>query len=380
MINSFCTEVLDCIPSSVFIFNKNLKTLLCNKSFKNIFFPKQDEFSIGGSIGCANMLTEKCICGKGKYCRTCLLNVLISEAVNKNIKITDKIIDKKVFCKDKEKNYRIKLNLTPLEGGLYCCVMDEITEILSKDVKYFNKKLNKDFERAKTIQSLMLPKKDTLKPLADFAFFYKQNYLVGGDLLDVYKFDDINYGGYIADVAGSGISAGMLTVYMHENYPKDVFSPAKALEVFAQKFNSLNLPDESYITALSFSVDTKNKKLYLCNAGHNTPAIIKKKNNAKTFFMPGNTVSNWYEGIDFNDECIDYQKGDMLILMTDGIPDLKNNDGEYYTFERAISVINEAEHNIIEILKSIEIDIIHFYKGIRPEDADDKALLIIELK
>ncbi len=379
MLHSVCLEVLDCMPSAVFILDKDKKAVFCNKRFKEVFNPKENQNTVGGSINCACLYLEKCVCGEGKYCRTCYLNKLIKEAVEKNRKVSGHL-DKKVISGEESKNYRIKLNITPLSDGRFCCVMDELQEIFGKNVNYFSKKLNKDFERAKTIQSLMLPPLNKLCPAAEFAYFYRQNYLVGGDLFDVYKFDESRFGGYIADVSGSGISAGMLTVYMHENYPKEIFSPAGALTAFAQKFNELKLPEESYITVFAFSVDTAAKKLRVCNAGHSVPALIKRKKSVKTVFIRGETVSNWYQGISYSDLTIDYKAGDMLALMTDGIPDLKNNEGNYYTFERAREVIEKAPQDIAGILKKIEIDIVEFYKGIHPEDADDKALLIIELK
>jgi hypothetical protein len=373
-------KALDCMPCAVFIFDKNLKTVFCNKRFKEIFNPAEDEFTVGGSINCANMLKEKCVCGQGVYCRGCFLNMLLKEAADKNINLSNRSLDKKVVCGGQEKNFRLKLDLNPISDGLYCCVIEKITEIFGKNVNYFSKKLNKDFERAKTIQSLMLPPLGKLKPVADFAYFYKQNYLVGGDLFDVYKYDERRFGGYIADVSGSGISAGMLTVFMHENYPCGIFSPAKALGFFAEKFNGLKLPEESYITAFAFSADTEAKKLYVCNGGHSVPALIKNEKGTKTVFLRGKTVSNWYKGISYRDLVLDYTSGDLLILMTDGIPDLKNNDGEYYTFERAKRKIENSPHSISGILKNIEIDIVEFYGGIHPENADDKALLIVELK
>jgi len=379
MFQALCSQVLDAIPSAIIIIDKELKIIYYNKSLKNVFNPKANAISIGKSINCAT-LPKDCKCGQGKYCKTCLLNMLICEAVKNNVAVKGRYVDKKVCIDEKEKYYRFKLNVIPLDGEYFCCVMQDITEIYDKSVKIFNKRMNMDFERAKTIQSLLIPPFDKLKPLADFLYYYRQNYLVGGDLFDVYKYDENSFAGYMADISGSGISAGMLTVYLHENYPQNIKSPAKSLKRFAEKFKTLKLSEESYITAIAFSVDTINKKLYICNAGHGVPAILKRGNTVKLIFIRGNTVSNWYEGISFNDSVFDYKSGDFLILMTDGIPDLKNDEGKFFTFEKAKDIIERSEQCMSEILKKVVIGLVDFCKGIFPKDADDTALLIIELK
>lgn len=379
MIELLCSEILNNIPSAIIIFDKNYKILHYNKSFKKVFKPKINAITLGECLNCA-FLTDNCVCGEGIYCKTCFLKMIIDEVINKKLNVKGKFFDKRIKLGNEYKNYRIRLSVTALKNDYYCCIMEDITEVYGKTVKYFNKKMNMDFKRAKTIQSLMLPSFDKLNPLADFTYFYRQNYLVGGDIFDVFKYDENRFGGYIADVSGQGISGGMLTVYMHENYPDNIFSPAKSLTEFANNFNTLKLSEESYITAFAFSVDILNKKLYVCNAGHSIPAIIKRKNEVKLIYIRGKTVSNWYQGISYNDLIMDYQSGDMLILMTDGIPDLKNKKGEYYTFDRAKNIIEKAPCKMDYILEKIEIDMVQFYKGIQPQDADDKVLLIIELK
>ena len=379
MIEQLYNEVLNSLPSSIFLIDKNNEIVYYNESFNKIFKPaKKSGLSLGESINCTTLKGDN-KCGEDKNCDTCFLRMLIKDAILNKKKVIKKLIDKKVLCNDEIKNYRILLSVIAIKDDFHCCIMEDITEICGQEVSYFSKRMNIDFNRAKTIQSLMLPELEKLEPLADFAYFYKQNFLVGGDSFDVFKFDDKNFGGYIADVSGSGISGGMLTVYLHDNYPTDILSPAKALETFAKKFNTLKLSEESYITAFGFSVDTVNKKLLVCNAGHVIPALLKRGRSSKVIYLRGKTVSNWYEGISYSDASFNYKSGDMLILMTDGIPDLKIKKN-YYTFERAKKIIDKSSSTIHGVLKNIEVDLVEFCKGLTPTDADDSAILVIKLK
>ena len=379
MFEGLCREILDSIETSVFIINKHFEIQFYNKSFKKTFNPKADGIMlIGNSLNCATLLSNE-KCGQGSLCENCILRKLLKDAVLYNKKVNKHKFEKKILSGTTVKNYHIKLSIISLDKELYCCLMDDITEIFETTDFNMSKEIGKDYERAKLMQSNMLPPSSTLEPLADFTYFYRQNYHVGGDLFDLYKFDETKYGGYIADVSGSGISGGMITVFLHENFSTEELSPAKSLENFSVKFNELKFSEESYITMFCFAVDTVKKEISVCNAGHSIPAIIKRKDKTELIYLRGKTISNWYEGINYSDKVLKYEKGDKLILMTDGIPDMKNNKGKEYSFDRIKKIITKTNAPIYQMLKKIEIDFIKFSDGKLLKNQDDISILLIQL-
>ena len=333
--------------------------------------------SIGKSINCASFMDG--LCGKGKDCELCMINRMIKDMSEAKGGPQKRIFEKWLKCEGGIKCYRMSLSVVPVQGGGYCCVIDDITEI-QDSLSHMNKKMRMDLNRARLIQTQLLPSFDKLQPLAEFVYYYQQSYLVGGDLFDLFKIDEKRFGGYIADVSGMGVSGGMLTMYLHDNYPKSVFPPSKALSKFAEKFNSLRSTEESYITMLAFSVDTEKKILRYCNAGHAVPALLKKEGSLQKLDSNGNTISNWYQGASFNDIETGYEPGDVLILFTDGLPDTRNIEGDLFTFERVCDVAKRAPRAMKDILKAMEVDFVEFCEGVLPSDSDDITVLVITLK
>ncbi len=375
-------RILDSLPSSVFLVDEDNVIWYYNRRFEEYFNARERELGIGKSIGdsinCASFKSNG-LCGKAKDCELCMINRMIKDMANGSSGSQKRIFEKWLKADSELKCFRMSLSVSSMEGGGYCCVIDDITEV-SDGLSPISKKMSIDLRRASLIQSKLLPGPDALSPLAEFVYYYKQSYLVGGDLFDLFKTDEKRFGGYIADVSGMGVSGGMLTMYLHDNYPKGEPSLAKALGQFAKKFNSLNHSEESYITIFAFSVDTEEKLIRYCNAGHAAPALLKKEGRLLRLCSRGETISNWYEGNDYSDKEVSYSSGDVLILCTDGLIDARNAEGKSYTFERFCEVVEKSPRSMKDILKAVEVDIVEFCEGVLPPDSDDTTLLLITLK
>lgn len=374
-------EILDNLPSSVFLVDEGNVIWYYNRRFMEYFKAKERGLGIGKSIGdsinCASFKGEG-LCGKGKDCELCMINRMIKDMANSSAGSQKRIFEKWLKAGGEIKCYRMSLSIVSMEGG-YCCVIDDITEV-SDGLSPMSKKISMDLRRASLIQSQLLPRFDALSPLAEFVYYYQQSYLVGGDLFDLFKIDGRRFGGYIADVSGMGVSGGMLTMYLHDNYPREELSPSAALESFDKKFNSLNHSEESYITIFAFSVDAEEKLIRYCNAGHAAPALLKKEGGLVKLCSRGQTVSNWYEGASYSDKVARYDDADVLILFTDGLTDTRNIEGKSYTFERLCEVVEKSPRSMKDILKAVEVDLVEFCEGMLPHDSDDTTLLLITLK
>ena len=77
---------------------------------------------------------------------------------------------------------------------------------------------------------------------------------IGGDLPDVYEASGETMG-FLADVSGKGISAGMLSAFVKAGWDRSEVSPAKALRGLNAKFQELNLDERSYVTAMAVRIE-----------------------------------------------------------------------------------------------------------------------------
>jgi len=233
-----------------------------------------------------------------------------------------------------------------------------------------------DLQRAKSIQGNFLPSPIDTFPLVDFEYFYTQQFGVGGDFFDVYKIDEHCFGVYIADVSGAGVSGSLLTIFLQENFDKKEKSPARALANLRTKYQKLSLGEESYITIFSMVFDIKNKTFYFCNGGHNQRSLLKEQNSLLCISCSGQPIGNWNMQYEYADHFGTFEKGDKLVLFTDGFADMKNVKGEHYG-ERLAEAVMKSPSGLREMLNFIANDFVSFCG--KEKLTDDFTLLVLDI-
>jgi sigma-B regulation protein RsbU (phosphoserine phosphatase) len=163
---------------------------------------------------------------------------------------------------------------------------------------------------------------------------------IGGDLPEVFTVGN-SACGVIADVSGKGISAGMLTAFVKAAYDKTAYSPAQAIRTLALKFSELNLDERSYITVAAARIDEDT--ITYSMAGHNVPILLKSGGGITRITLNSPPVSNWFENPGYFEDVIPYKKGDILVLLTDGVTESKNAQGEMFGVDRTIKTLSYAQ-------------------------------------
>lgn len=204
----------------------------------------------------------------------------------------------------------------------------------------------------------------------------------GGDFIDYFSIDDNNFVVILGDVMGKRWGAWYFAV-AYAGYVRSAarfvlesskdFKPSEIL----QKINEAVYKDERisevFITLSIIIIDVKNKTAKYSGAG-DLPIIHKSLNQAKyiqsTGLLLGFSQSGQYE-----DHEIKLQEGDEIILITDGITESRNKNGEQYGQERLINFLSSLSSNekTIDALKN---EIMNFTNG---ELEDDVSVISIKL-
>ena len=179
---------------------------------------------------------------------------------------------------------------------------------------------------------------------------------MGGDLPDVFTVGN-SVCGVIADVSGKGISAGMLSAFVKAAYDKSEFSPAKAIENLNNKFASLNLDERNYVTVAVVRID--GDSITYSMAGHNVPILLKTGTGITRIMLNSPPVSNWFENPSYYEDVIPYKKGDILVLLTDGVTECKNARGEMFGADGAIKTLS-VSRTAEEFIKNLESKLRNF--------------------
>jgi sigma-B regulation protein RsbU (phosphoserine phosphatase) len=183
-----------------------------------------------------------------------------------------------------------------------------------------------EVEGARSVQQFLIP--DDLPTVAGFAIQsdYRPAREVGGDFFQVIPAEDGSVLVVVGDVAGKGLQAGMLATLL--------VGAARTAASFtgdpAGVLGSLNdrLCDKGHATCLVLRVEPEGAAI-LVNAGHLPPYL-----NGVELPMEGALPLGTIAGLEFPVLSFQIRPGDTLTLMSDGIVEAQQPDGELFGFER----------------------------------------------
>lgn len=241
-------------------------------------------------------------------------------------------------------------------------------------------RLEKDLETARNIQKNLLPKKIPLLSNYEISAYNKSARMVGGDYYDIVKLDDEHILFAIADVSGKGVPASLLMANI-QAFLKSICKMKLPLAEATNLLNDLvaeNTTNGSFITFFWGVLDNKNIELTFVNAGHNPPLLIRDGQICK-LKKGGMILGVMPTMIPYVSDSIKLQKGDSLVLFTDGITEAMNTKWEEYSDERleelVIKISDLSSENILDtIRKSVD------EYTIGAEQSDDITSLVIKVK
>ena len=94
-------------------------------------------------------------------------------------------------------------------------------------------------------------------------------------------------------------------------------------------------------------------------AGHNVPILLKTGTGITRIMLNSPPVSNWFENPSYYEDVIPYKKGDILVLLTDGVTECKNARGEMFGADGAIKTLS-VSRTAEEFIKNLESKLRNF--------------------
>lgn len=237
----------------------------------------------------------------------------------------------------------------------------------------------KDLEIARNIQRNLLPSKMPKTNNFDIAAFTQSARMVGGDYYDLVKLDKSRTLFAIADVSGKGVQAALLMANM-QAFLKSICKQNIPLPQASNLINDLiseNTTMGSFITFFWGVVNDETLELEYVNAGHNPPLLIRDGKITK--LKKGGMILGVMETlIPYDSEKLTLQKGDVIVLYTDGISEAMDPVNNEYSEERLeqTALLNTSK-NSNDILNSIIDDVKVFTR--EAEQSDDITILVLKV-
>ena len=211
-------------------------------------------------------------------------------------------------------------------------------------------------DAAELLVSYLFAQGDHNVPGVSYAVAYRLAEVAGGDIVDVYQFDNDAVAISIADISGKGPQAAIhaaLIKYGLRAYCSHGLTPEKAMRAMDRLYleNSTFEQVESFASAFVAMVDPHRRILTYASAGHE-PVVLVHPLVEPRVLAPTAPILGVFEDQHhlFRQESLELWPGSLLVTSTDGVTEARNADGEFYGIERLVECVGrsrDAEPSVI---------------------------------
>lgn len=311
-----------------------------------------------------------------------LAKLFVLRNVSKLMVSTDQFVDK---MKNEEKLEIVDANVTTHDeikdlSDKFNVMQEQIINYVDRIRKAKDKEQAMDAEInvASRIQLESLPAQTFYDRDIELRAFIKPAKGVGGDFYDYFFIDEDHLAVTIADVSGKGIPASLFMMRSKESIQSVSKGEKDLAKVFHVVNNSLcmNNKEGFFVTCFLGVLDLKTKEFNYVSAGHERP-FIRRNGKWERLEAESNFVLGIEEDFEYKSQKIKLQKGDAIVLYTDGLNEAINSANEEFGYERikdSLSKANEAKNMIPGAISDLETFI-----G-KEEQFDDITMLAFEIK
>jgi sigma-B regulation protein RsbU (phosphoserine phosphatase) len=251
---------------------------------------------------------------------------------------------------------------------------------LERKVRYEH--LQSELRSAAKIQNSILP---NIKPLfpnhpqVETHAAIKPAREIGGDFFDAMALNDHTLCVAVGDVCGKGLPAALFVVrvmtllricVLREQNPSAILPAVNRLLCEAN--------DECMFVTLAVALlDTNKGTLTYLNGGHNPPFLSTNGQAFATWSPPSGTLLGFDPDATFSTTELQMQRGDTIVLWTDGVSEAENVQHEQFNLQRAASALDLVGPggDITRMVENLEKAITSF-AGDAPQSDDITVLAL----
>ena len=236
---------------------------------------------------------------------------------------------------------------------------------------------NKELQAARDLQISLLPKSSPNRNDLDIATFIRSSTEVGGDYYDFMPQENGNIYSICGDATGHGVTSGMMVSITKAGLNGiDAIAP----NVILQKLNKVVKKVDLGTLRMSLNiVEISENELNISSAAMPPIYLYKSGANVVEELMQSGLPLGGLKNESFEQINRNFEPGDVLIQLSDGLPEAPNSKGEMYDYDRLRALIQTSCHlsakEIIQVLmQSVDL----WLEG--KHNPDDITLVVIKKK
>jgi hypothetical protein len=204
-------------------------------------------------------------------------------------------------------------------------------------------RLESELEAARTVQKVLIPSEFPVIPGFQVEAVYKPASQVGGDFFQVIGVANGSALVVVGDVSGKGMPAAMmvsLLVGTFRTLAHYTRNPGEILH--AMNYRMMARSSGGFTTCVVLCVDPDGN-VTAANAGHLSPYVGDQELTLENSLPLGLDARSVYAESKFR-----LKPGEQITLLTDGVPEARNADGELFGFENTAAISAKSADAIAE--------------------------------
>jgi len=208
----------------------------------------------------------------------------------------------------------------------------------------------------------------------------EQEIQIGGDFYDILTLDEggTRFGLVIGDVAGHGVEAAAQTALVTTTLRACAFDSEEGpAGVLARTARTLENQLTSFVSLFYGVYDVEAGEMTYANAGHEPPILSAPTGGPQALKPTGPVLGIGIGQATFGERRVEVRPGQTLVLMTDGLTEVRRTGGEMLDWEGLAAIVTRqaAATSDAGCIADGILDEVRAY-GARTRLVDDVALLV----
>ena len=202
---------------------------------------------------------------------------------------------------------------------------------------------------------------------------------VGGDFYDCFMVNNQRLFFVVGDVSGKGLAASLFMA-LSKSLLKSIAlrsgeDPGSILMLASAEIGRDN-PESFFVTAFAGLLDVRTGALDFCNAGHEPPIACRPGGALERVEHAGGPPLCVIDGFEYPSAHRSLEAGEWLCVLTDGVTEAMNAEGEFYGTARLHAVLKPLSSAAPDaVVAAVREDVRRFTGAI--EQSDDLTLLCV---
>jgi serine phosphatase RsbU (regulator of sigma subunit) len=238
--------------------------------------------------------------------------------------------------------------------------------------------IEEELKVARSLQQSILPAAFPVHDGFQGHAFMRAARMIGGDFYDIFQLDGERLGIVVADISGKGVPAALFMVLVRSVFQelasRDL--PPSACMREANRTLIERNPLNLFVTAVYGVLDTQTGVFTFCNGGHQMPYILRADGVIEQVRARASPLVGLLDAAVYRDLEVRLEPGDGLVLVTDGVAECFNREGEAFGEERLLCLLAQAHSDPVDRLIALLIAEIDRFSEGTPASDDVTALAL----